>query len=158
MPAGAKEMTSLDELLLYSNGITGSLPSQLGQLRHLSSMSVAYNLLKGTIPTEIPLLRNLSLLHLHENRLTGDLNYFNYSIESFISDCGRTEVSEANINCLECTECCNDDGDCMTVADTWPKFYVESMNISPGVFVLLFIIGVSLVLCLMCVMIEFLGT
>jgi len=157
IPASVEEMTSLDELLIYSNFITGSLPSQLGKLEDISSISVAYNLLKGTIPAEISSMQSLNLMHLHSNALTGNLNYFNYSIESFISDCGTTEVFPARTDCVDCSECCNVDGECITVADTWPKEYVKSAGLSPSVFVILFISGIAVILSVISVLIAITG-
>ena len=115
------EMSSLNNLLIFSNSITGVLPSQLGQLTEMSSISVAYNRLKGTIPPEVSNMRNLSMMHLHSNMLTGDLSYFDYTIESFISDCGSTEASKVRLDCPGCSECCNVDGDCLKISNIWPK-------------------------------------
>jgi len=157
IPADIKEMTSLDELLIYTNQITGSVPSQLGQLRNLSSISVAHNLLKGTIPTEVLSMQNLSLFHLHSNMLTGDINSFDYSIESFISDCGGTEVSKAKIKCPDCTECCNDDGQCITVAKTWPKDDLKQLDMPPGVFIIILLLGLSFILMMLGMVIRSIG-
>ena len=150
-------MTSLDELLIYTNQITGSVPSHLGRLKNLSSISVAHNLLKGTIPTEVLSMQNLSLFHLHNNMLTGDINSFNYSIESFISDCGGTEVSKAKVNCPDCTECCNDDGQCITVAKTWPKDDLKQLDMPPGVFIIILLLGLSFILMMLGMVIRSIG-
>ena len=152
------EMSSLNNLLIFSNSITGVLPSQLGQLTEMSSISVAYNRLKGTIPPEVSNMRNLSMMHLHSNMLTGDLSYFDYTIESFISDCGSTEASKARLDCPGCSECCNVDGDCLKMSNTWPKKMMTSIVMSPGLFVLLLLIGVSIILFAISVFIRMAGT
>ena len=156
--ADIEDITSLQKLFMYSNKITGSLLSQLGKLRDIFSVSVAYNLLKGTIPAEVSSMRNLSLMHLHSNQLSGDLNYFDYTINSFISDCGRTEVFQPRVKCPHCTECCNVDGGCITVAATWPREQVKSLGISPGIFVLGFLFGILIVLSIISMFLYLIGT
>ena len=141
-------MDELDELHLFSNQITGSFPSQLGKLRNISSISVAYNLLKGTVPIEFSSTRNLSLLHLHGNSLVGDLNHFDYSIKSFISDCGNSEVFTAKIDCGGCSECCNDEGGCINVLETWPKAHAKCSNAQPAGFVVLMLLLSTFILSL----------
>ena len=89
--------------------------------------------------------------------LRGDLSHFDYAINSLISDCGTTQVFKAKIACLDCTECCNEDGGCIEVSATWPKSYIKEKNISPGVYVLLLMFGTSLILSLASIVLNFLG-
>ena len=88
-------------------------------------------------------LKKLKLFHLHSNQLTGDADYFEQSLESFIADCGNTDLTEKIITCTTCTECCNDEGGCITLEKTWPNYNLESIkteyNVSPA-FTIIFII------------------
>ena len=150
IPSGVEELTGLKELMVYGNKLTGSLPSQLGMLHNISKISFSYNILKGSIPTELSNMRKLDLLHLHSNKLVGKSDHFDYSIKSYITDCGLTQTSQGLTQCLDCTECCNIDGSCITTADTWPRNYVKNLGVSPAVLVILFAIGFSSLLIGMC--------
>ena len=48
-------------------------------------------------------MRRLELMHLHANQLEGNADHFNYSVASFITDCGLTEISNGLTTCKECT-------------------------------------------------------
>ena len=41
------------KVLLQNNGLVGSLPTELGQLTAVSTLTVAVNDLTGTLPTEL---------------------------------------------------------------------------------------------------------
>ena len=43
------------------------------------------------------------MMHLNANGLVGNADYFNYSVASFIADCGLTEISSGLTTCEECT-------------------------------------------------------
>ena len=59
------------ELALYHNGLTGSIPLELGSLSSLRSLGLGQNELSGFIPPELGRLRNLQLLLLPDNGLIG---------------------------------------------------------------------------------------
>ncbi len=61
------------QLDLNSNGLSGPLPAELGDLSFLFSVSMRDNQLSGSIPTEIGSLSNLVALLLDGNLLSGDL-------------------------------------------------------------------------------------
>jgi hypothetical protein len=86
------------------------------------------------------------MIHLHANGLVGNADYFNYSVASFITDCGLTEISSGLTTCEECTECCNVEGGCITVAETWPKNHIKSLGVSPALLIMGFSIVFSFVL------------
>ena len=65
-----EETTSLH--LPYS-GLTGEIPSEIGQLTNLENLRLNYNQLTGEIPSEIGSLTNLTALALHDNQLTGEI-------------------------------------------------------------------------------------
>ena len=56
-----------------ANGLTGSIPPELGSLANLSVLSLAWNGLTGSIPPELGSLANLSVLSLAGNGLTGPI-------------------------------------------------------------------------------------
>ncbi|KAI8831378.1 hypothetical protein BC829DRAFT_409745 [Chytridium lagenaria] len=58
-------------LYLYNNQLTGSIPSQLGNLRNLTYLFLYNNQLEGTIPQELGNLRILRELYLENNYLSG---------------------------------------------------------------------------------------
>jgi len=64
---------SVDALRLYFENLAGALPPELGQLTHLTVLSLSYDGLTGSIPAELGKLANLRLLDLSSNRLTGSL-------------------------------------------------------------------------------------
>ena len=58
---------------LYSNGLSGTIPGELGSLTNLEWLQLNENQLTGAIPTELGSLANLTLLWLNENQLTGEI-------------------------------------------------------------------------------------
>ncbi len=60
-------------LQLFSNQLTGSIPTELGNLSNLEDLRLNFNQLTGSIPTELGNLSNLIRLQLNENQLTGSI-------------------------------------------------------------------------------------
>ncbi|CAL5374941.1 unnamed protein product [Camellia sinensis] len=66
--------TSLVELWVGQNKLSGTLPNYIGNLSNsLEILSVSENQLIGTIPKEIGSLRNLTILSLSTNNLNGNI-------------------------------------------------------------------------------------
>lgn len=63
-------VTGLD---LPDNGLTGRIPSELGDLEHLQVLTLDRNDLSGPIPPELGRLANLQHLDLGSNHLTGPI-------------------------------------------------------------------------------------
>lgn len=61
---------SLEELNVSYNELSGSIPSQIGQLKNLRILNASHNNMTG-VPAEIGQLRNLEVLNLSYNQLTG---------------------------------------------------------------------------------------
>mmetsp|Transcript_30486 Transcript_30486/g.37116 ORF Transcript_30486/g.37116 Transcript_30486/m.37116 type:complete len:958 (-) Transcript_30486:82-2955(-) len=59
--------------MLGHNFFSGDIPTEIGALTSLKSLSLKNNLLSGPIPNEIENLTNLESLNLEENRLTGQI-------------------------------------------------------------------------------------
>ena len=70
-------ITDLDgrdtSLSLPDNGLSGTLPQELGDLTRLAGLSLSRNALTGDIPIELRNLANLEELLLNGNRLTGSI-------------------------------------------------------------------------------------
>ncbi len=60
-------------LSLYSNQLTGSIPSELGNLGNLVLLGLSHNQLAGSIPAALGNLVNLIYLGLDRNQLTGSI-------------------------------------------------------------------------------------
>ena len=118
----------------------------------MRKLSISYNKIKGNIPSSIKNLKNLKLFHLHSNQLNGDADLFgeNQKLESFIADCGSTDLIEKLVTCATCTECCNEEGGCITLINTWPdpslKELKTKLSLDPAYAILLLILGCWIVL------------
>ena len=64
-------LTELTRLSLLSNALTGSIPAELGALSNLTELTLSTNQLTGSIPVELRQLTNLTILGLANNQLTG---------------------------------------------------------------------------------------
>jgi len=65
-----EETTSLS---LSTNGLTGEIPSEIGNLTNLTELNLGLNQLTGEIPSELGNLNNLTVLRLYYNDLTGEI-------------------------------------------------------------------------------------
>ena len=63
----------VDSLLLADNGLSGAIPSSLGELSALLSLDLSGNALSGVIPSSLGNLTELVLLDLSDNRLSGPI-------------------------------------------------------------------------------------
>lgn len=71
IPPEIGQITALIELHLGSNEHSGSLPSELGKLTNLTDLSLYYNSLSGELPRELGHLARLERLSLIGNALSG---------------------------------------------------------------------------------------
>jgi len=60
-------------LFFNSNELTGSLPTELGNLKALEKINLQYNQLSGSLPTEIGELKALTIAAMGNNQLTGSI-------------------------------------------------------------------------------------
>ncbi len=63
------------ELDLSNTGLTGSIPSKIGDLKNLEIINLSRNQLNGEIPPEIGYLTNLTHLSLSDNQLNGEIPF-----------------------------------------------------------------------------------
>eukprot|EP00957_Ditylum_brightwellii_P086079 6549170-Ditylum_brightwellii.AAC.1 len=66
-------ISNKDEVHLYKNMLTGSLPTELGVLNNIAHIYLDNNQLTGSIPSEWGGLEDLKHFYLHENSLIGFL-------------------------------------------------------------------------------------
>ncbi|KAL6502473.1 Leucine-rich repeat protein 2 [Orobanche hederae] len=67
------ELKHLKYLELYRNNIRGKIPKELGKLEKLVSLDLYGNEFKGTIPKSFGKLKALKFLRLNDNKLTGSI-------------------------------------------------------------------------------------
>ena len=60
-------------LNLSNYGLSGEIPSEIGNLINLTSIRLSENNLSGEIPSSIGNLTNLNSLRLYNNQLTGEI-------------------------------------------------------------------------------------
>ena len=73
IPSELGNLTNLQYLLLGSNQLIGSIPLELGKLKDLQWLDLAFNQLTGSIPPELGNLTNLQRVYLLVNQLTGSI-------------------------------------------------------------------------------------
>jgi len=73
VPAELGDLSSLKDLTISTNGLTGSIPPALGKLSALEGMFLMRNNLTGPIPPELGNLSNLEALWLFRNELSGTI-------------------------------------------------------------------------------------
>ncbi len=71
LPTEIGNLTSLLHLTLSSNQLTGAIPAEIGSLTRLFTLELYSNQLTGSIPPDIWNLDNLTILSLGGNQLTG---------------------------------------------------------------------------------------
>ena len=70
---GCYSIENTTYLNLYANGLTGVIPSAIGNLVNLEGLYLASNQLSGEIPSEIGNLVNLIDFYLSSNQLSGEI-------------------------------------------------------------------------------------
>ena len=66
-------ITNTTSLVRINQGLTGEIPSEIGQLTNLATLKLHYNELTGSIPPEIGNLTSLVKLDLRYNNLSGSI-------------------------------------------------------------------------------------
>eukprot|EP00250_Pteridium_aquilinum_P010843 c19666_g2_i1 orf=206-2053(+) len=74
LPYSISAMTSLVNLYVGNNRLTGSLQDMFSKLGNLSVLDMSFNNMSGQLPQSISTLYSLSSLYLQNNHFTGDLN------------------------------------------------------------------------------------
>ncbi|XP_074309524.1 protein NSP-INTERACTING KINASE 2-like [Silene latifolia] len=66
-------LTNLQTILLQNNNISGHIPAAIGKLSKIQTLDLSDNLFIGEIPTSLSRLKNLHYLRLRNNSLSGDI-------------------------------------------------------------------------------------
>jgi len=88
--------TSITELNLSYNNLTGALPSQVQKLKNLEFLDLSYNKFTG-VPAEVGQLRKLKILDLSNNQLTGLPYEIGNLTQLEILDVSGNDYSEADL-------------------------------------------------------------
>ncbi|KAL5741209.1 hypothetical protein ACOSP7_027941 [Xanthoceras sorbifolium] len=73
IPSEIGALSKLTSLTLTENNLTGAIPPEIGNLTNLVELYFGGNYLTGPIPPDIGNIRNLQVMYLYENRLTGSI-------------------------------------------------------------------------------------
>ena len=73
IPSELGNLANLTVLGLTFNQLSGEIPSELGNLANLTGLQLSSNLLSGAIPSELGNLANLTYLNLADNELSGEI-------------------------------------------------------------------------------------
>jgi Leucine-rich repeat (LRR) protein len=73
IPSQLGNITHLEELKLYWNNLSGNIPSQLGFLSNLTYLDLGQNSLSGNIPSALGSLSSIEKIHLDSNQLDGSI-------------------------------------------------------------------------------------
>ena len=73
IPSEIGQLTNLVTLKLQYNELTGSIPPEIGNLTNLVKLDLRYNNLSGSIPTEVWSLTSLKELRIQKNQFSGTI-------------------------------------------------------------------------------------
>jgi len=73
IPSEIGDLHELEDIDLSGNQLSGSIPAEIGKLSRLESLVLSHNKLTGSIPDELLNLRYLSGLYLDNNQITGSI-------------------------------------------------------------------------------------
>ena len=74
IPTEIGELTNLESLYLTSNNFTGEIPASFGNLINLEELSLSQNQISGIIPTDLQNLTNLKYLDLSYGQFPGNIS------------------------------------------------------------------------------------
>ena len=73
LPSSLGDLSNLEWLVLTGNALSGPIPSSLGELSKLRDLSLRVNALSGPIPSSLGRLSSLEFLSLNDNVLSGPI-------------------------------------------------------------------------------------
>ena len=73
IPSALGDLANLESLSLWNNNLSGKIPPALGGLANLEHLSLLDNNLSGEIPPTLGDLANLQIMHLFDNELSGEI-------------------------------------------------------------------------------------
>lgn len=111
IPTTLGNMISLRSLSLADNNLNGAIPSHLGRLLNMEQMFLYGNSFSGNIPSHLGNLEFLERLELYDNNIGGSMpnQVCNLSfLDDLQADCAGTNNK---VRCT-CCDCCNNNGNC----------------------------------------------
>jgi len=101
MPTSIGDLLTLESISMSQNQIAGAIPSSIGNLVNLQQMWLFGNQLTGYVPDELKQLTNLHTLHLEDNNLEGTIasDMCLPFLTTFVTDCVN------RVSCSCCTNC-----------------------------------------------------
>lgn len=105
IPTTIGHLTKLMSLSITNCDLSGQIPTEIGQLTLMEQMWFFGNWLSGTIPTEVLQLTNLKILGLEDNNITNTVipqGLCEKDMLALSADCSGTDVT---VDCTCCT-CC----------------------------------------------------
>jgi hypothetical protein len=91
IPSELSNLANLKGLYLYVNQLTGPIPPEVGDLASLQHLNLSNNQLTGAIPSELGNLANLQSLYLYVNQITG-------TIPSVLGDLASLQYLSLSLN------------------------------------------------------------
>jgi Leucine-rich repeat (LRR) protein len=73
IPSNLGNLSQLQQLWLNGNQLSGAIPTSLGSLSQLQYLYLSFNQLSGSIPTSLGNLSQLLILSLYDNELSGNI-------------------------------------------------------------------------------------
>jgi len=104
IPTEIGMMTGLASMSITNSSLVGTIPTELGSLSALRRAWFYSNQLTGPIPSELNNLKVLEVLELHSNQLTGDMP--SGVCSTIAKSTYRFKELSANCNEVQCTDCC----------------------------------------------------
>lgn len=96
--------SDLELLDLHNNKLTGTIPTNFGELSNVKLLFLNHNMLTGDVPTELAQLPNIVSFFAHNNELVGSFepvcNAKPAKLAYFVTDC------KSEVTCTCCSECC----------------------------------------------------
>lgn len=106
IPSQIGKMSVLESLSIAGAQLTGTLPAEMGHLSSLRRVWLSNNQLSGTIPNELKKLSALELFKIEMNDLTGEIPEGVCSIVSSSEYEHKAIVADCDkLKCSCCTEC-----------------------------------------------------
>ncbi|PAN43187.2 hypothetical protein PAHAL_8G236300 [Panicum hallii] len=76
IPSNVGDLINLESLDISNNQLSGEIPHTLGECLHLESIHLEVNFLSGSIPSSIMSLRGMTEMDLSQNNLSGEIPVF----------------------------------------------------------------------------------
>jgi len=106
IPSQIGKLTQLESLSIADAQLTGTLPTEMGHLTNLRRMWLSNNELSGSVPSEFTKLSGLELLKVQKNSLTGEIPEGVCSIVTSSEYEHRSIMADCDeVVCSCCTEC-----------------------------------------------------